>query len=541
MEGMNAAFYQAFQRGEANIDTAFLALSVVILLIVTFILIKTYKASKRVEKKLAEFSAMSPRTDDSVSSKMHFIELNANEYKINKKVLGPLARILDEYLVVVTDELSNITFANERFLEKSGFRLHEIIGNTPEIVDSGHHDTAYWSEMFSVISSGKAWHGQICNRGKEGAIYWTDTFVFPLSFFNEDEKGYLYFGTDITALKQENRALLKEVNKQQKKIDVVEDLLLHSEKMASLGTISAGIAHEINNPIAFVASNIDKIETYFRQMESYILFAQGLVQGTINPEICEKYIEDNALDIDEDELAFVLKDFPDLVFETNDGINRIRKIVADLKSFAHEQHEGFVLTDLHKSIQSSLNLARSELKYKVDVQTDFQNDLPNIIASDTQLSQVFVNLFVNAAHAIDESGTLEIKTRKLHNKEAVLITITDSGRGVEPETLKRIFDPFFTTKPVGKGTGLGLAISQDIIHRHGGKISVVSKPGVGTTFSIVLPFDPAAEKEKNEAGSDQKETELKSQSEKVADKFTEKAANSSSAHEQLLPLHAGYQ
>ncbi|MCA9735988.1 PAS domain-containing protein, partial [candidate division KSB1 bacterium] len=408
MDKLNASFYSLSQVQGATFDTACLIASVIILLVVTFILVKTYKASKRVELKLAEFASISgvARSETNFGSKLHLIETHANEHKLNKKALGPLAKILDEYLVIVTNKNGDVVFANESYLKKSGFELYEVIGKPSEVVDSGRHDAQYWLDMLEVVKSGKAWHGEICNRTRDGEIYWTDTFVFPLSFLSDEEDGYIYFGTDITSLKSENHLLLREVKLKEEQINKVEDLLLHSEKMASLGTISAGIAHEINNPIAFVSSNIEKIEDYFRQMEGYITYAKNIIATKIPEEEAQAFKCESGLEVDEKELKFIMEDYEDLVEETNDGINRIRKIVTDLKCFAHEQSANYSPTNLHKCLNSSLNLARSELKYKVDIITELDEGLPDVLGSETQLSQVFVNLFVNAAHAIEEKGEL---------------------------------------------------------------------------------------------------------------------------------------
>jgi two-component system NtrC family sensor kinase len=448
--------------------------SIVLLLLIVYVLIKTYRAARNVEKKLAEFSSLSSHA---FAGNLQLLETHNNEHKLNKKALGPLARIIDEYAVTVVDKNGFIIYANQKFMDLCEFSLKELIGVARLINDSGCHDDKFWQEMWSAISNDRVWHGELGNNARAGTVYWIDTFIFPLSYISSESEGYICFGTDITAIKQQNTRLKNEVELKNQTISKVEGMLLHSEKMASLGTIAAGIAHEINNPVAFVSSNIEKLGEYLDDLSAAIRSSQALVSndaaGTGVTNIRVKEVE------------FILGDYPSLVEETNDGIDRVRKIIKDLKCFSHEQKEIFSSLDIHKCIESSLNLAKSELKYKVDIQKDYGIAIPPVSGSESQLSQVFINLFVNAAHAIDKRGEIRIVTRDVNKR--LVIRVSDNGSGIEPGILKNIFEPFFTTKGIGQGTGLGLSISQDIIKRHGGEITVESTKGVGTTFTITLP------------------------------------------------------
>jgi len=457
-----------------GLNALYLWPSVVLLLLVIYVLIKTYRAAQNVEKKLTEFSSL---TNHAFAGNLQLIETHANEHKLNKKALGPLARIIDEYAVTVTEQDGYITYANEKYLSLSGYSLVDLIGKERIENNSDCHDELFWKDMWQCISGEKVWHGEIGNRGSSGNIYWIDTFIFPLSFISKESNGYICFGTDITAVRQQNSRLKTEVELKDKAIRKVEGMLFHSEKMASLGVISAGIAHEINNPVAFISSNVYKLSEYFGKL------AMALDHSRHGQEMNKVHNHQiKASDID-----FILKDFPLIIEETTDGIDRIVKIIRDLKSFSHEQkNEDFSLLDVHQCIETALNLARSELKYKVSIQKQYGSDIPSVKGSETQLSQVFINILVNAAHAIEKDGNICITT--CVERDNIMVCIADNGMGIQPDILKDIFEPFFTTKPVGQGTGLGLSISQDIIKRHGGEILVDSTVGSGTTFTIRLPL-----------------------------------------------------
>ncbi|WP_288368647.1 ATP-binding protein [uncultured Alcanivorax sp.] len=456
----------------------FLVCSTVILLIIIFFLYKTYRTSINVEAKLAEFSSL---TDNRFGRKMHLIEVNADEYKLNKALLGPLARIIDEYCVLTTDRHGTITFANGKFLALSGHSFSQLIGQNESFNHPKDDDTLPVMQCNQALSG--VWNGEVCNRHAEGSRYWMNMFLFPLSYISDEDDGYIYFGTDITSIKTENNQLMQEVKDKNQKLDQVESLLLHSEKMASLGTISAGIAHEINNPIAFVSSNLNRSRDYLGAMAGII---QGL-QKRISEEKFQQFLDaETGLNVDARKLTFMMADYPALMDETDEGIERIKKIIRDLKHFSHNQPEAFSPTDIATCMAMSLNLAKHELKNRITVSHSLPDSLPLINGSESQLSQVFMNVFVNAAQAIEGKGNITIAGDC--DEQWCTLTITDDGPGIAEDTLKQIFEPFYTTKPIGQGTGLGLSISHDIIQHHGGTMTVESQLGAGTTFTIRLPL-----------------------------------------------------
>lgn len=451
----------------------------IIMLVIIFVLYKTYKASLNVEARLQEFSSLS---SSSLGRRLRVIEVNSNEYHLNKAALGPLAKIIESYCVITTDKNGTVTYANEKFLALARRDIKDVVGKPHGFSLSADHDEGGSLDINDSLSLGLAWHGEVNGRTRTGAQFWLDTFVFPLSFITDVDEGHMYFGTDISNIKKQNHHLKHEVKRQEEALSKVENILLHSEKMASLGTISAGIAHEINNPIAFVAANVKRFENYISVVAETLKksrsrigdekFAQLLRASGIN--------EKQARDLD-----FVLEDYISLIGETQDGIDRVQRIIRDLKCFSHENNDDFTRFDIHKCIETALNLANHELKNKVRIVRNYDDSMPPLLGSEGQLSQVFVNLLVNAAQAMDGEGDIEISTR--FNNGHSVIQVKDNGPGIAADKVQTIFEPFFTTKPVGQGTGLGLSISQDIIKRHKGKIDVQSAPGAGCTFVIDLP------------------------------------------------------
>ena len=260
--------------------------------------------------------------------------------------------------------------------------------------------------------------------------------------------------------------------------------LLQSDKMASIGQLAAGVAHEVNNPIGYIRSNLNSLTGYvqdiFGVLHEYEQIADTL-SGT--PQILAPV---RALR-QRINLDFLRKDIVDLLGESVEGVDRVERIVRDLKNFSHVDEAEWQQVDVHAGLETTLNVASHELKYKVEIVKDY-GEVPPIKCLASQLNQVFLNLLVNAAHAIEKQGKITIRTRC--DGAQVLIIFADTGKGIDPAHINRIFEPFFTTKPVGIGTGLGLSVSYGIIQKHGGTISVESELGKGTIFTISLPLDP---------------------------------------------------
>ncbi|MDO8991299.1 MAG: ATP-binding protein [Sideroxyarcus sp.] len=279
-------------------------------------------------------------------------------------------------------------------------------------------------------------------------------------------------------------ALLKEKEEQRVLIRKLEDAhsqLLQSEKMASIGQLAAGVAHEINNPIGFVYSNLGTLEKYVQDAFGMIEIYEQAEAAINDPDVLKRLQAAKAkLD-----LAYLKTDLRALMEESKDGITRVKVIVQNLKDFSHaDASDEWHFSDLHKGLDSTLSIVNNEIKYKAVVVKEY-GDIPGVECLPSQLNQVFMNLLVNAAHAIKEKGTITIRTGKQDHE--VWVEIADTGQGIPPENLQKIFDPFFTTKPVGKGTGLGLSLAYGIVQKHHGRMEVQSEVGKGTQFRVWVP------------------------------------------------------
>jgi two-component system NtrC family sensor kinase len=255
------------------------------------------------------------------------------------------------------------------------------------------------------------------------------------------------------------------------KVDELQSQLLQSEKMSSIGQLAAGVAHEINNPVGFVNSNLGTLKTYVNQLLELL---DAYEAGSVTDELRQKA-----------DLAFLRQDIVDLVQESQEGLERIKKIISNLQDFSHVDDAEWHDADLNSGFESTLNVVWNALKYKATLVREF-GKIPLVRCIPSQINQVLLNLLVNAAHAIEHQGTITLRSGV--DGEWAWLEVADTGKGMTPDVQKRIFEPFFTTKPVGKGTGLGLSLSHDIVNRHGGRFVVSSEPGKGSSFRIILPI-----------------------------------------------------
>jgi PAS domain S-box-containing protein len=325
-------------------------------------------------------------------------------------------------------------------------------------------------------------------RASDGRYVWMHDTLRLIRDANGNPLEVIGSLTDITDRKRMEETLKEKSEEQQeliRKLQEAHDQLLQSEKMASIGQLAAGIAHEINNPIGFVNSNMGTLRTYVETLLQVIDgHEQVLATHAANDALKQRIgqLRDDA------DLDFLREDTTALVKESIDGLKRVKDIVQALKDFSHIGETDWQIADLHHGLDSTLNIVSNEIKYKAKVVKEYDPALPQIKCLASQLNQVFMNLLVNAAHAIKESGAIRIRTG--HNADSVWVEITDTGCGIPPENLNRIFEPFFTTKPVGSGTGLGLSLSYGIVKKHGGRIDVASEVGRGTRFTVRLPIEP---------------------------------------------------
>jgi|GEM_PF-1323679 len=552
---------------------------------------------------------------------------------------------LDEHAIVSeTDAAGRIIYANKKFCDLSQYSEKELIGAKHSIVNSGTHPKEFFSEMWRTISQGKVWHGEVCNRRKDGMFYWVDTTIVPFLGANGRPNKYVSIRTDITALKaaeaalresnasletrvlertadlgrsveilgRERECLLEQetrlrqalefagmgawewdlptgrlywsnevasafgvapadfnlsyqafvsrlhpdevpsfqhaikaclnegdpfnlelrligengesrwihvggnvlrddegfgvrmlglirditptksaelalVQKSAEQAQLLSQLnqaqtqLLQAEKMSTIGQLAAGVAHEINNPMSFISSNMAMLKRYVAAIRPVMTTYELTCREPGDPDAIARLAHVKKVN----DIEFVLEELPQLIEESLDGIERVRRIVQDLKTFSHIDEAEWQTADIHACLDNTLNIARNEVKYKAEVIKKYAT-VPKIDCVSSQLGQVFLNLLVNAAQAIETKGEIQIETG--FDGAFVWVKIRDTGMGIKPEHLSRMFEPFFTTKPVGKGTGLGLSMCYGIVTKHNGEILVESTYGRGTVFTVRLPL-----------------------------------------------------
>jgi len=278
----------------------------------------------------------------------------------------------------------------------------------------------------------------------------------------------------------ELRAITQELEKAYAELKEAQLQIFQQEKMASIGQLAAGVAHEINNPMGFISSNLSTLIKYIDRIAEFIATGDQLLAGNAEAEKLGSVRKRLKID-------YIMEDARQLIAESQDGAGRVRRIVQDLKSFSRVDQAECAMVDLNETLETTINIAWNEIKYVATLAREF-GDIPQVKCYPQQLNQVFLNLLVNAAHAIGENQG-KITVRTWSEAGNVFVAVTDTGCGIPDDIQQRIFEPFFTTKEVGKGTGLGLSISYDIIRKHGGEILVESEVGRGTTLIVRLPVD----------------------------------------------------
>ncbi|MFZ2161749.1 MAG: bacteriohemerythrin [Sideroxyarcus sp.] len=284
------------------------------------------------------------------------------------------------------------------------------------------------------------------------------------------------------SLQQANLKLLannEELKQLNEKLESAHTQLLQSEKMASIGQLAAGVAHEINNPVGFVNSNLGTLGKYISSMFN-VIAAYETAEARVGSNTCPEVSQAKKTA----DFNYLKEDIPSLLKESQDGLARVTRIVQDLKDFSHVDESNWQQANLEQGMDSTLNVVSNEIKYKADVVKQYAG-LPEVECMPSQLNQVFMNLLLNAAQAIEKKGTITVRSG--NSGDEVWVEVEDTGKGIPPENLNRIFDPFFTTKPIGKGTGLGLSLSYGIVQKHHGRIEVKSEVGKGSAFRIWLP------------------------------------------------------
>lgn len=336
--------------------------------------------------------------------------------------------------------------------------------------------TVMTTEQPLVLEERETWHDQ--------PDTWALTTKMPLRDETGAVVGTFGISRDITRRRrteEDLKARMHELTVLNSKLTEAQNQLLQSEKMASIGQLAAGVAHEINNPIGFISSNLGslrgQVADLLRVLDAY-QDAEPALAGS--PDALAAII----LAKSQVDLEFLREDIVNLIGESLDGVSRVRKIVDNLKDFSRIDTAEWQYVNLEDGLESTLNIVWNEIKYKAVIKKEYVG-LPEIECIASQLNQVFMNLLVNAAQAIEEHGAITLSTGfDAHN---VWVEFADTGSGIKAEHLGRIFEPFFTTKPVGKGTGLGLSLAYGIVQKHRGKLEVSSEFGKGSVFRVTLP------------------------------------------------------
>ncbi|MBI2560224.1 MAG: PAS domain S-box protein, partial [Planctomycetes bacterium] len=271
------------------------------------------------------------------------------------------------------------------------------------------------------------------------------------------------------------------------KLKSTQRQLIQAEKMASVGQMASSVAHEINNPLSYVDNNLYILTRYSERIGKFVKKCEEgkpiVEKGDVTQIMTFfKEVQDLKKEI---KLDVILKDFDEVIEESSSGIEQIKRITSNLSIFSHIGEELPKSTNLNKVIEGILTVVWGELKYKAEIIKEY-GDIPDMKCYPQQLGQVFMNLLMNAAHSIEGSGKITIKTYKADNN--IYVEVKDTGKGMPEEVKSKIFEPFFTTKEPGKGTGLGLTVAYNIVQKHFGRIEVSSKVGEGTTFTVVLPI-----------------------------------------------------
>ncbi len=366
--------------------------------------------------------------------------------------------------IILTDADNRIRRCNQLLAESTGQSVNDLAG-----VD--------WRKLLTGAGysfgrfDGKS--GELRNE-RLGRVY--DINVYEIVHEGTLE-GHVISMNDTTEL----RAASLELEKAYAELKEAQLQIFQQEKMASIGQLAAGVAHEINNPMGFISSNLTTLTKYVDRLAEYI-GAGDQALADFSESSTAKALKETRKRL---KIDHIMEDSRQLIMESQDGAGRVRRIVQDLKSFSRVDQSEKALIDLNEALETTINIAWNEIKYVAELNKDFGN-IPQIICFPQQLNQVFLNLLVNASHAMEGKRGI-ITVRSWNEGESVFVSVTDSGCGIPEEIRQRIFEPFFTTKEVGKGTGLGLSISYEIIRKHGGEITVESEVGKGTTFVVRLP------------------------------------------------------
>lgn len=403
--------------------------------------------------------------------------------ELNLKELAMDASICGITIADIRQPDQPLIYVNDAFVTITGYSREEVLQRNCRFLQGPARDQAGVHEIRRAIREGTHCKVLLRNYHKDGTLFWNELIMSPI-YTDGVLTHFVGIQSDVTAREEARRQVIEKQQALEAALTQLREtqaMLVHAEKMTALGQMVAGVAHEINNPIAYVSSNVHAL----KQMVIDITDAYSqLERAGINSSDPAMQTAVTAIRQTLD-IPFLLEDFDDLIKTSLTGLNRVRKIVNELRTFSRLDEAEYKVADLREGIASTLLIAQVQLKDRITVEVALDNLLP-IKCYPAELNQVFLNLLLNAAYAIDGKGKITITGQD--TGDALQLTFTDTGCGMTPEVMKNIFHPFYTTKPVGVGTGLGLAIAYKIItDGHGGRLEVDSTPGIGSTFTIWLP------------------------------------------------------
>jgi len=398
--------------------------------------------------------------------------------------------------IMVTDLRGVILYVNDKFKELTGYDKDEVLGLRPSMLKSGTHSKPFYDDLWRTIRSGVIWKGILYNKRKDGTLFWEETTIQPLNGNSGRIEYFLAFKKDITERKQLEEQLHQKNTSLEEAVQLLKETqaqMIQQEKMASVGQLAAGVAHEINNPLGFITSNVNTLSDYIVKFKRYMASLEDMILSTDAAEASDKVILLNKLQ-KHDQVKLISEDVDELIKDVETGLERVRKIVQGLRDFSRiDQMSELADYDLNEGIATTLLVAQNEIKYVAEVKCNFAPQMPMIIANGGQINQVILNLLLNAVQAIDEKddksilGTIEIETHC--DPSYVTLIVRDDGPGMSEETLRRLFEPFYTTKPPGLGTGLGLSICYDIVvNKHRGFLKASNNSDKGCSMILSLPI-----------------------------------------------------
>ncbi len=405
--------------------------------------------------------------------------------------------------ICVVDQHYNILFWNDFFTDRLGLLQQD--NTLPNLLELFPHEARFLKKKINSVfvlnnASFSYWEHRphVFQFSSSRPVTGEETLMFQnIEFFPLDADAQqvntvcmvVQDVTELASYYQAQKALSEQLEQEHaeltllnKKLETAQNQLLQSEKMAAVGQLAAGVAHEINNPIGFVSSNLQSLQDYSAKLFKILGFYQKLATKIKHPTY--QALEQDMLK--RQQFDFISTDLPDLLEESLEGLERVTAIVKNLKAFSHVDNSDWQYANIIDGLENTLKLAANQLEQKAHIHKNYQQDLPQLYCQSMQLNQVFLNLLVNAAQAIEEKGDIFIDVTA--SQSAITVVIKDTGCGIEKKNLQKIFEPFFTTKPVGTGTGLGLSLSYSILQQHKADLSVDSELGKGSCFTIKLPL-----------------------------------------------------